>query len=404
MEHQKNLEKFLRTKEFLFPMENNISHTPRKITNRRLLRALYPAFKEWLDRGDYLWKDFNFLANCVQEFIIKQSLINKRVCERVARLYPDIRKNLNNIDYNQVDTVIAYIIMHFLDRYRRFQLSYLDSIEKGILPVRKLTIDILDVGTGPAPALFAISDILLLLKQFGAENSISRLATIDFECNYVEKSERFRSWLHHFTEFITEKKKKNFHIPFHHGSFYDFSDLDLQREKQLLQQESIRNLVYQDNLSKGEAQLFVDGEIGGWKDMYRYNVVLFGYFITKEQQINELLPQLRSICRALRNGGIIIIMTGGGDRYQRIYEGLREMINDQKYMNVVEFCINLEYHYGDPFGIRLRGFHEEILQHFGQFGVSINDEEFIANLDDKSRKARWGTAIFQKQISYFKKE
>lgn len=107
----------------------------------------------------------------------------------------DVVKNCDKIDYKSIYTAGAYAIWHFLDRYHRFQLMQAVLLENNYnfhrtdRPAR-----IMDVGTGPAPALFAFSDCYKTL------NSILGINACACEEDYIEQSKGFREFLHKYCE------------------------------------------------------------------------------------------------------------------------------------------------------------------------------------------------------------
>lgn len=84
---------------------------------------------------------------------------NESYWKAVAVEMSDVVKNCDKIDYKSIYTAGAYAIWHLLDRYHRFQLMQAVLLENNYnfhrtdRPAR-----IMDIGTGPAPALFAFSD------------------------------------------------------------------------------------------------------------------------------------------------------------------------------------------------------------------------------------------------------
>ena len=77
--------------------------------------------------------------------------------------------------------------------------------------------------------LVALSDTIGNLELFAQERKIDWLSRIDYEPDYVEMSHGFRQRLHHFTEFANGTSDRQWKIPYHHGSFDDFSTIDFNR-------------------------------------------------------------------------------------------------------------------------------------------------------------------------------
>jgi hypothetical protein len=90
------------------------------------------------------------------------------------------------LSFNSDEEVAAYNIFHFLNRYFRFQKIYLTLINEGLLPIRKLSSDLLEVGLGPGQGSYALSDLYFLLKEYGLETQNKRLINLEFVFDYVE--------------------------------------------------------------------------------------------------------------------------------------------------------------------------------------------------------------------------
>lgn len=202
----------------------------------------FQEFIQWVVDNGILYERFALLAQHLEQYILDEVLISEGVTKQIVSRFDDVIQNCDTVDYNADGVVEAYTILHFMDRYRRFQLIYLKLLEHEVFPIKSFPIDILDVGTGPAPALFALSDIYLCLRRYGESISNENLMKLEFRPDYVEHSHRFREWLHHFTEFTyaqaNMKLHENWVVPFQHGSFWNFQSTDFHKERiKLLQNE-----------------------------------------------------------------------------------------------------------------------------------------------------------------------
>ena len=89
-------------------------------------------------------------------------------------------------------------------------------LEKGTFPIRE-TINVMDVGTGPGPSMFALSDMILLINLYLGEKGSGRgISYINLD--YAEQSEGFRQFMHHATEMIMAKGHESF-VRFHFGTY-----------------------------------------------------------------------------------------------------------------------------------------------------------------------------------------
>ena len=118
-----------------------------------------------MSKSDFLYNRFNLLANKLEEFVLCE-IDNEESAKLVSSQFESVLSKCDEIDYEDYSTTIAYVILHFLPRYHLFQLAFSKLLDKHILPYKKQGSNILDIGTGPGPALYALSDIYESLFQF----------------------------------------------------------------------------------------------------------------------------------------------------------------------------------------------------------------------------------------------
>lgn len=140
------------------------------------------TFKEWLEKDDCIYKHFIMLRDRLEMYLKEYVTHNGKleVCDR----FDDVLRNCDTITYNENGVSCAYAILHFLDRYHRFQLIFLELIEKKKLPIKE-SIDIIDIGSGPGPSMYATSDMYNLYRLYEEEiYGKSKIKKINIE--YVE--------------------------------------------------------------------------------------------------------------------------------------------------------------------------------------------------------------------------
>ena len=207
-------------------------------------------------------------------------------------IFNDVITRCNEVDYDDNKTVMAYVMLHLLERYHRFQYMQLKLLEtKDCYIISNLTekqnkdefdytIRILDVGTGPAPALLAFSDFYDWVKQH-------KDIRLEIKSDYVENSHSFRDFLHRFTE-IALKEGKKYHVPFHHGKHYNIKE-------------------YSGN--------------------DKYELVIFSNFLTSSKFLNSIKTNLNDILNRMTNKSIVVI---NGGKYNNIYDKINNYFKHNK--------------------------------------------------------------------------
>lgn len=208
------------------------------------------------------------------------------------QIFEKVITSCNKVNYNNRETVMAYVMLHLLERYHRFQymqLKLLGTKECYIMSnlTKKqynnkfdYTVRILDVGTGPAPALLAFSDFYDWLKQH-------KDIRLEIKSDYVENSNSFRNFLHRFTE-IALKEGKKYHVPFHHGKHYNIEE-------------------YSGN--------------------DKYELVIFSNFLTSSDFLKSIETHLKDILNRMTNKSIVVI---NGGKYNNIYDEINNYFEHNK--------------------------------------------------------------------------
>ena len=90
---------------------------------------------------------------------------------------PHVRKACNDpCTYQLPWAAEAYAYVHLLLRYCRTWAVLKHLTAKAVLPLGSQGVRVLDVGTGPAPALYAIDDFYSALDRFAQESEIQEYA------------------------------------------------------------------------------------------------------------------------------------------------------------------------------------------------------------------------------------
>ncbi|MBS1780112.1 MAG: hypothetical protein JST70_12345 [Bacteroidetes bacterium] len=339
-------------------------------------------FLQWLTQKNKLYHRFNELANIFENFLTDYILVSKENADEISVRLEDMlgKCNIPNI-YEKGQAVETYSMLHFLERYRRYQLVYLQLLENQLIPFATL-IKHLDIGTGPAPSIFAFSDIIKFYKEFSQKEEPREFFEIEYLPDYVENSDSFRNWLHHFTEYANYKNYSGgWEVPYHHGTFRDFESLDFKKlnyNKALWQKERVYeafganpNYIILETSKEitVHGRNFISGQLlDKKKNGHRYDVISFSYFLTLLEQTKQFKKQIKGCAFALRNNGIIINIGSNNDDYFQIAKYIRRTIQRYKSVNK-EFNVScrevlneiISYNTHDVFSKRIKQSYEFII-------------------------------------------
>lgn len=368
-------------------------------------------YREWIETEDFYYKRFDLLASKLEQFILEYTLTNAEFTCEVASKLESVLRSCDEINYQEDSTATAYGILHFLPRFRRYQLTFAKLIDKQVLPFGAKQINSLDIGTGPGPSLFALSDAYESLKKFGKIMNVRCLKYIDYIPDYVERSFGFRNWLHHCTEianFNLAEYEGGWKVPYHHGSFLEFE-----------------GIKFNDSYTYSDIDYDGDYMLRTKRISHRFNIVVFSNFFTQVSQIENLKSELQDCMRFMRNNGKLIISGASGiasknKDYPKIYNKAKEIILENVYGNYrfyakakyIKVTRNkLFFDLQDRFGKRIKLFNKRILDRFYEHDAVKHIPEnirkiFIASAkEDYNYEYKWEFHVFEKyaRLKYKKK-
>jgi hypothetical protein len=281
----------------------------------------------------------------VQGYLHKRLKQNPGCGPTMASQLLNVLKHCDTITYEEPGTAEAYGLLHFLDRYHRFQVTYSHLNRNGLMLTKPSGIDVLDVGTGPGPSIFAVSDFFRERLGLPSEPRPGQHRP-KFTIDYVEQSTEFRIWLHWFTEHANyyAPTSRQWYVPYHAGTFHDF-----------------RGITFDEQLSYWEPDDDGEGEYVRYTRRHRYE----SNFLTTRDQVIRFKEELQSCARFLRNRGILLVV-GAKDlasKYKQVYQAISDVVLGANYGNSKFIAWServeleprvLSYRWNDPYGELLK--------------------------------------------------
>ena len=371
-------------------IQRNILYQIRILCAKRELKTL--RGRRFLELK-YLLRDF------LTEVILNNPDYVKCVCGQLL----NVLKNCDQITYEDPGTVEAYALLHFLDRYHRFQIIFDVLNKNALMPNPKRKIDILDVGTGPGPSMYAISDFYKSLKNLKKVRDTYYIED-SFSIDYVERSYEFRNWLHHFTEYVNFycPSRMPWHVPFHHGSFFDFKGIEFNQNRTRWDYDDDGDEISINYIQK-----------------FRFDLVIFSNFLTRRKQVEAFSSELKNCIRFLRNNGMLIIVgaKSNSEKYRDVYERISHEILSENYSNwkFIAKCeklkldiSNMKYSWGDCYGEQLKSLLHEIYELLLDTEESVIEPDFARIIKktiapNYSKPISWEIHIFRKKAKMRRK-
>lgn len=255
----------------------------------------------------------------------------------VARNLPEALRNCDALSFSQVSEAAAYAGLHLLDRYGRVMQVLEHLMRVGRLPLRKVGIKVLEVGSGPAPALYASRDFYAMLRDWPGRGN-TEVAHVEF-ADSLERGEAWDRILHHVSQCLMEARGGSQHVnglPFSR-TINDFAGFDTtarhhqsvaQRARQILQDSD----AVDEYITQKAATMMAYGERGSAPSAY--DLVFMCNFLTQPSMTEQFSSELRKLARALTPGGVLVIMGGTGRQYPAIYEAVRSIASQARLTDI----------------------------------------------------------------------
>lgn len=336
------------------------------------------------------------LESLLSEFLLLRLHDNPELAKSVASQLFNVLKHCDQITYEEPGTAEAYALLHFLDRYHRFQLIYESLHQIKLMPLRSDGVRILDVGTGPGPSMYAVSDFYInAFHKNSSEGDIRDQK--NFHIDYVERSHQFRNWLHHFTEFVNyhNPTRTPWLVPFHHGTFNDFQNLEFNQRKIGWERDDDGDQVPFHYVRK-----------------HRFDLIVLSNFLTTKEQATAFSKEIENCARYLRHNGILVVVgaKSSSKKYKEVYEEIEKTITSGRYSNrnIVAKCQRVTidksvmgYSWGDEYGDRLKSLTKRVFDALqAQAGDFIPQKavELLRNSlqPEYSRPIEWEVLVFRK--------
>ncbi len=121
-------------------------------------RANAAAILDWRKpSGSFSYWQLQTVCRAV-DAVIRGYVTDSTSANAVARALRPTRVACDALAFRTIDEALAYLVQHLADRYGRVTQVLERLLAVGHLPIRKTRLTVLDIGAGPAPALYAIHD------------------------------------------------------------------------------------------------------------------------------------------------------------------------------------------------------------------------------------------------------
>ena len=367
---------------------------------RSLQRRVAPMLGESLENA--LERRLKQTLEALERYLIA-SIHNEERAAKFLNLLPTVRMRCNEDIYDLPMAAEAYAYTHLANRYVRWWKVLHSLFESGWLPMRRVGIDAMDIGSGPAPATYALIDFMASISDAVAtipcDKKAQQLRTDAPRITLSEKSREMARLVHHLSE----------HRPLHgpYGvELPDFFELRLARTR--ASNAELREILIQgimnawEDVGYDEARAILMNDDPNWHQPKRFHLSMVSYLLTTETASGLARPAFKDLRRTLPPGGTIVIMGGMDDNYARIHARVKQQMSGLHHLQVTKpFTVSFD----DPLQVLLKPFYARIAQHARSLTSDIEDvdapwrtDTYLRNLWDPDRKvpsATFAVEIFR---------
>jgi hypothetical protein len=276
-----------------------------------------PALQAWLRTERVLEGYVGQLATELKTYLLQWVLRTPEDGDRFLRAVPLVIAHCDDDIYEDEFVAAAYGWVHLLERYRRVWFALLALFEAGRLPLARAGLEVLDVGTGPAPVLYALTDFHTAVAAFAEEGGIKNLKVQPPRLSCVEESGAMTHLMHVLSEIGRRP-----HGPFW-ADFRDIADVlpeGLRRNRRAFE---VDRVMEEDDIGDERVANRIVSESGYVDRSFRYRFAMFSNFLTTADSVDRWHEPLVGLAQALYPGGLMVVMgAAGGSKYEEIYADL----------------------------------------------------------------------------------
>jgi hypothetical protein len=343
----------------------------RPATWRRLLRSHAEEFLEWAESTGKRFALFDRLAGALETFLLRRldcGVESSAICQQFVDAIPRVLSHCDEPIYDEPFVAEAYAFVHLLERYRRFAQALDWLLRAGIIPMRKIGTDVIEVGAGAGSALYATADFYELLTYYSEFKGLAALKIPLPKLHPVEVSDSMVYVMHWISE-LAEREG-----PFQR-KVGDFAGLDFHRRRAEDRDAIIRAIGSDAFVTDISDRLF------DWQDQWRYNLGIFSYFLTQECSIERFRAELVHLFQSMRAGGVVLVM-GATVQHECVFKAVERLAKSELVQSFYPATLPIILGYSDRYAGRIKMVYRTVWKHLASH---IDHRNFVRATSDLPR-------------------
>ncbi|MCM0676686.1 hypothetical protein NCC78_18635 [Micromonospora phytophila] len=256
-------------------------------------------------------------------------LFGRADCPLLAARLPDALRRCDDLDFSDLEAGLAYLILHFADRYGRADQVLQRLLRLGFAPIRRQRVAVLDVGAGPAPSSFAAHDFYNDLADWN-ENGDSEYVVGRAVVHPLDRGIAWDTIIHNFSEQLMVRRTppaERRPLPFSR-TYDNFAGFSV-HEQHHGYRKAIKDRIVREY---DQADEYIDPR-EAWQEAYAYpaqipsayDLVFISNFLTSVNIAETFQRELVGLAHSLTLGGVLLFLTATGGRYAAIHAQIEEI-------------------------------------------------------------------------------
>jgi hypothetical protein len=314
-------------------------------------RARADEWVEWRESSESLARTRLAALVAAITNVARGHLTAETVADAMVRQFPAVLHSCDSLNFDGAAETVSYMIWHLADRYGRVTQVVDRLFALGHLPIRLRGTTVLEVGAGPAPALYSVRDYYDDLRTWISSASLGIDAAPTTVLASIDRGPAWSSLLHQLSENLWSLSwpRPETMLPFSIGyaNLAGFSPRDLHVSAIDNNAGAIeREFEFAgEDISMHAARQFAL-EDGGYPPS-AYDMIIMCNFLTNTDLTQRFEAEIAELTRSLTPGGILLVLGGHGGNYPAIYERLRGIVAASRLHQLTGFEEPLKAHSAD---------------------------------------------------------
>lgn len=306
------------------PMTDLLINNGQKITARQWQLAIS---NEWLapDQSAYASRQLfatNFTNATVQFF--KDTICTPSDAKGVISQLSSTLKRCDELTFDGSPAAFAYLLWHQVDRYHRVTQALDRLFSYGRLPLAKSgrPVRVLEVGSGPAPASYAVGDYYAALAAWAESRSDDFRISSLTASHTLDRGKAWQRIVHGLSEELLTANDPASRNRFFGITYPEFEGFIPSRLHADARESMKRRLLNdEDDWPYDHSSYFsIDQQAAQSAPPSAYDLIIVSNFVTNDSMLVSLKAELENLADSLVPGGVLLTLSGSNRQYQELWK------------------------------------------------------------------------------------